>query len=45
MKQLNKGLKKKVKEEKYKIGQEKKRIKLHTKNLMQELFLKDIYLE
>lgn len=45
MKLLNKGLKKKMKEEKYKIRQEKKRKKLHIKNLMQGLLQKRICLE
>ena len=44
MRQLNTGLKKKTKEEKFKIGQEKMRKKLLIKRLMQGLLQKDIYL-
>jgi hypothetical protein len=44
MRQLNTGLKKKTKEEKFKIRQEKMRKKLLIKKSMQGLLQRDIYL-
>jgi hypothetical protein len=44
MRQLNRDLKKKIKEEKFKIRQEKKIKKLLIRKLTQGLLQKDIYL-